>query len=281
MKLYKQMLYWENKMNKKGLSLVELLVALAITGVMMTGVYMTYISFTQKSLDTREIAKTEAEINQAIFKLEKYIESAGFGIDNDKQFFKINAANDNMSFTTLFAEKTESGLWEVCINDDKIETIGFPVVSLTEEKDYVTTINKSTDSCDKGTILYVCKDSNNDGECDNPYYYEMTFRLSANTSNNYSWSKHCAPDTKNLLMDINGISNPFLGCVADYKIKYDNNIKKLIIGIIYQKGLRQKNKVSKTYDYDLLSGESYTLTNDQEYYKWQKSETQIDLVNIK
>lgn len=267
-------------MNKNAFTLVELLVALAITSIMMLGVYMTYISFTRKSIDTRQIAKTEAEINQGFFKLEKYIESAGFGIDIDKQFLEINSTNDKITFTTLFAEKTESGLWEVCINGERSETVSFPVVALTEEKQYIKTIEKNIKNCNTGTILYVCKDSDNNGECDDPYYYEITFRLSAKNSYNYAWSKHCAPGTKNLLMDINGLSNPFLGCIADYNIEYDNNNKKLKIGIVYQKGLRQDSKISKTFDYELLGSDPYTLTNEQEYYRWQKSEMLIDLINL-
>jgi prepilin-type N-terminal cleavage/methylation domain-containing protein len=268
-------------MNKNAFTLVELLVALAITSIMMLGVYMTYISFTRKSIDTRQIAKTEAEINQGFFKLEKYIESAGFGIDSDKQFLKIKSTNDEITFTTLFAEKTESGLWEVCINGERSETVSFPVVALTEEKRYKETIERDNENCNTGTILYVCKDTDNNGECDDPYYYEITFRLSANNADTYAWSKHCAPGTKNLLMDINGISNPFLGCVADFNIEHDtNNDKKLKIGIVFQKGLRQDSKISKTFDYELLDNDSYTLTNEQEYYRWQKSEMLIDLINL-
>jgi prepilin-type N-terminal cleavage/methylation domain-containing protein len=260
--------------NNKGLTLIELLAGLAIVSIMMVGVYLTYISFSKTALDTRQIAKTESEVNQALFKLEKLIQSTGFGIDklNINNAFKVD--NSSITFKTLFGDKIESGLWEVCVDGKRYITKDYPVVVLNEEKKKKGSINAGGINCGKGSIMYVCKD-NSSGECDDPYYFEKELRLSANTSKNYDWSKHCAPGTHNLLLG----NSPYLGCIADFQVDYNKDDKKLKLGIIYQNGNRKDSALSKTFNYDSLP-KSYTLTSEQEYYRWEKSEIVLDLINL-
>jgi prepilin-type N-terminal cleavage/methylation domain-containing protein len=269
--------------NKKGVTLIELLIAIAIVSVMMLGVYLTYTSFTKTAIDTRQIARSESEVNQALLKLEKLLQSAGFGIDErERPFFVVSKKLDNstsITFKTLFGDKIEAGLWEVCVNKTRIVTKNYPVVVLNEEKQLEESYS-NTDNCRDGEILYVCKDSNNNGICDNiddsndNYFFEKELRLSADTSSNYEWSTHCAPNTRNLLLN----NEPYLGCIADFKVDYTDNTVKL--GIIYQSGSKNNSPLSKTFSYDFFS-ESYTLTQNQEYYRWKKVEIILDLVNLK
>nr|WP_273266923.1 prepilin-type N-terminal cleavage/methylation domain-containing protein [Flexistipes sinusarabici] len=257
--------------NNNGVSLIELLIALAIVSIMMTGVYFTYISFTKTALDTRQVAKSESEVNQALLKLEKLLQSAGFGISNSEtDVFVVD--NSTVTFKTLFGDKIEAGLWEVCINGERTLTEGYPVVALDENKSNQDFISHNTSSCDTGNILYVCKSDDNQ-DCDDPYFYKKELSLSANESNTYEWSKNCAPNTHNLLIN----NDPYLGCLADFIVERTNDTVKL--GIIHQKGNRKDSPLSKTYNYDSLSG-SYTLDSEQEYYRWKKTEIVLDLVNL-
>jgi|GEM_PF-5830287 len=258
--------------NKNGLSLIELLIALAIISIMMTGVYFTYISFTKTALDTRQVAKSESEVNQALLKLEKLLQSAGFGIDKDENDVFVVDNNTSITFKTLFGEKMEAGLWEVCTNGTRTLTDGYPVVELNEDRSNPDFISYDTSSCDRGNILYVCKSSDNH-DCDDPYFFSTEMRLSDNYSDTYDWSENCAPNTHNLLIN----NNPYLGCLADFVVeRTDDTVK---IGIIYQKGNRKDSPLSKTYNYDSLSG-SYPLKTEQEYYRWKKVEIVLDLVNL-
>lgn len=259
--------------NKHGVTLIELLIALAIISIMMTGVYFTYISFTKTALDTRQIARTESEVNQALLKLEKMLQAAGFGIsDGEPDVFTIDNSTPKITFKTLFGDKTEDGLWEVCTDGTRTLTNGYPVVALDENELNPDFISSNISSCDTGDILYVCKSTDN-LDCDDPYFYVKDLRLSSNESNTYDWSKNCAPNTHNLLIN----NDPYLGCLADFTVEWTNDSVK--IGIIHQKGNKKKSPLSKTYNYDLLNG-SYTLNGEQEYYRWQKEEIVVDLINV-
>ncbi|AEI14514.1 hypothetical protein Flexsi_0850 [Flexistipes sinusarabici DSM 4947] len=266
--------------NKSGVGLIELLIALAIVSIMMTGVYFTYITFTKTALDTRQVAKSESEVNQALLKLEKLLQSAGFGISqNEPDVFVVDNSPTEITFKTLFGDKMEAGLWEVCVNNSRNVANNYPVVALSENENLIDFYD-NTGTCSNGNILYVCKDSNSNGKCDyidnvnDNYFYEKTLRLSANASVNYSWSKNCAPNTKNLLIN----NDPYLGCLADFVVERPNK-KTVKLGIIYQKGNKKDTPISKTYNYDSLSG-SYTLDAKQEYYRWKKVEIVLDLVNL-
>ena len=66
--------------NQRGTSLVELMLAMAIFGLMLGIMFSLYATMIKTSASTRKIAKVEGEITNTVWPLFKEIESAGYGV---------------------------------------------------------------------------------------------------------------------------------------------------------------------------------------------------------
>lgn len=68
------------RLGMKGFSLVELLVVIAMLGVILMVIFSEYIRVLQQTVVTRKVVKTETDVVNVLWPLFKEIESAGFGI---------------------------------------------------------------------------------------------------------------------------------------------------------------------------------------------------------
>jgi prepilin-type N-terminal cleavage/methylation domain-containing protein len=66
--------------NQRGTSLVELLIAMAIFGLILGVMFTLYATMLKTATSTRKIAKVEGEIANTVWPIFKEIESAGFGV---------------------------------------------------------------------------------------------------------------------------------------------------------------------------------------------------------
>jgi len=66
--------------NQRGTSLVELLIAMAMFGIILGVMFTLYATMLHTATSTRKIAKVEGEITGTVWSLFKEIESAGYGV---------------------------------------------------------------------------------------------------------------------------------------------------------------------------------------------------------
>ncbi|KAA0259339.1 prepilin-type N-terminal cleavage/methylation domain-containing protein [Deferribacter autotrophicus] len=254
-------------MNKKGMTLIELIVGMGLFVIISSFIYVTYNTFYRSGTVQIAVSKTADDIRLTVLKLDKLIRSAGFGIDRNNVDNAVNVIGDTLTFYTLFGDETDSGAWEVCSGT---KTLNVPCVELSENKVLKGKLSATDTFCNKGDILIRCRDANNDGVCDDPYYYIRTIKLSVDQPYN-----DCAADTYNLLLD----DNVILKCVADVKFVYDSNSKVLKMGFIVQNGNRRKTPLSKTISYT-IDNSSYAISGNLAYYRWIIIEDIIYLENL-
>jgi len=66
--------------NQRGTSLVELLIAMAMFGIILGVMFTLYATMLHTATSTRKIAKVEGEITSTVWSLFKEVESAGYGV---------------------------------------------------------------------------------------------------------------------------------------------------------------------------------------------------------
>ncbi len=92
----KKMPKWENK---QGFTLVELLVAMAISGIVMSGIYTVYYS-QQKSYTTQDqVAAMQQNLRAAMYVMEREIRMAGCDPTRDAYAGITTADTNSISFT--------------------------------------------------------------------------------------------------------------------------------------------------------------------------------------
>jgi type IV pilus assembly protein PilW len=101
---------------KRGYSIVEILIVIAIMGILAGGILSAYRFIAKENAQRHLVAKQESDVNVLINQLLKDIESAGFGIDVDNLTL-ASLSTETLQFPSLATrEETLSGCWAVLNN---------------------------------------------------------------------------------------------------------------------------------------------------------------------
>jgi len=76
-------------MNRKGITLIELLVALVISGILLAGVYRTFVSQQHTFTVQDQVVDMQQNVRLAINRMTRELRMAGFGRMNDAFFGKV------------------------------------------------------------------------------------------------------------------------------------------------------------------------------------------------
>lgn len=107
---------------KRGYSIVEILIVIAIMGILAGGILTAYRFIAKENVTRHIVAKQESDVAVVINQLVKDIESAGFGIDSDTQASETTISSGNLQFPSLASREEQwSGCWAVVDQDGKLK----------------------------------------------------------------------------------------------------------------------------------------------------------------
>ncbi len=206
---------------QRGTSLVELLIAMSLFGLILGVMFTLYAAMLKTSTSTRKIAKVEAEITNTVWPIFKEIESAGFGVPANSSGGSCTpeisyAAGNLVIHTTTTGTQTSSGSWSF-IGTGACNVSGF------NTGDAVSIINPS-DKSSLGTTTVAAGGTLNGCQSTWPgniacwipapasACFETEYALSATTT------KTCASGTQQLTRSsvaVGSVANnqPMLDCV--------------------------------------------------------------------
>lgn len=293
--------------DSQGFSLVELLVAVAVVGLLLSAVYGVFINFLTQSGQQAALNKRAADMRAGLSLMRRDLFATGIGIAQEELDAAVAGANASVTIrsTVMSGRGHPAGEYGVFRNGDVAgiggETLGLPLTGSREKA--VSSKGKLTnlDAAD-GRIFFA--GNQNSGE---EYYFEREFRLSDSTG------RQCASGTQNLLWEgypdaAYGGSSPLVDCVLNFRVVYgfhqsgggvdyadsasaapddssDLRPDLLKVGLMVQAGDRFRGKnvspASMNYtDPDLNGVGTVDLSADQRKYEWTRVEWSIPLTNI-
>jgi len=214
-------------MNKKGLTLIELLIVIFLLAIILSAVYITYTTLLKDYRKETKNIETEIEKMVGLDILRLDITHAGYGISDNETSKVIECINcedpDNIFFiirSTFNVTNNDTQHW-IFVDADDNKTIGTPDNNI---KYVYIDINKKllkdsalwTNKPNSGKYIAYPVQDNAIG-CSNQTCTKITYKLS--TTN---LPETCNPNTFKLLRAVNnGNGDPILDCVADFKLRFD------------------------------------------------------------
>jgi len=209
---------------KRGYSIVEILIVIAIMGILAGGILTAYRFIAKENVTRHLVAKQESDVAVVINQLLKDIESAGFGIDSFTQASTTTISSGNLQFPSLASrEEIWSGCWAV-INDGSLtinsknfmgQNCEFPnawyiVLDPVNKKNLCpSNLNNLCNDLTgmTGLVFYATINDN--------YKYPQSFRVTY-TLTQTNLPKECAPGTHNLVKTLGTSGQP--GYQANYPV---------------------------------------------------------------
>ena len=228
------------KNNKKGFTILELLIAIFISIILMAAVYYTYTTFFMGVKSERVNVEQEIEKIVSLELLRLDLEHLGYGIGKNPSGsdYKIYDFNNTKNIpdspyllikTTLNNSNDNTIGWRICRDGRAIKTElegsndNFVYIDDTGYIKYLTT----SGDCPSGNlVVYVGYpfDSNSiDCEYGGTNFCSVIKYYLSNTN----LPKNCNPNTYNLLRKVNnGTGQPLLSCIADIRFTVDMDTNK-------------------------------------------------------
>lgn len=299
--------------NRKGTSLVELMVTLVIFSIVVSSMYSVYNALLKQATTERKVAKTEVDVINVAWPLLKEIQTAGFGVPSSGSCTPAisKSGNELAIHSTAAGGSEHAGKWSYV--DSACNVTGVPNATESPSDNSVVVINIldgsriGTTTVNSSNVLSACGSyasnvaywipSGGTLEC-----YETKYKL----YNSSAAPATCATGTTTLGRSASataggGVNQPMLDCLRDLDYRFgcinsSGNLtwqtgtncgtSKLLlmkVGAIVQSSLRRDSQVPATITlFEDLSGQSkaVTLTDEQRYFKWKKLEQTITLKNL-
>ncbi len=305
---------------KRGFTLVELLVVMAIVLILAGGIFYAYREIFQKGTSQALVAKNEQEAQFLISTLVSELSSVGFGIDGSRLQILNNGTNLNDVGNSLIAisgsevrflslatrQDANIGCWGYAdangnITTQAIDYLGRPC-TISQNRICLEPITKITRSC-ANTLAFDIGDNNT---------YPDSFITRYYLGTNPTASRLCADGTQTLMKRVGSDGQqPIVDCVAYFRVRYivlgqNGNIEyrdcvpnntnwtcsgdgepeddiNNLIGLRLCMLLQVGGRQSVAMDVPQLSDTCGNLTSipDWRYYRWSVIEVDIPLKNIR
>lgn len=296
--------------NKKGGSLVELIITLAVFSIIMSMVYSVYNTFLKHAATQRKAAKTEMDVVNVAWPLIKEIQSAGFGVPSSGTCSSyIDVSGNELTIHSAAAgDSQHAGKWSYI--GSSCSVTGLPA------SENVAVIN----NLDKSLLVYTTVTGTTlSVTCDEKYVNQIAYWIPNSSPGCYE-TKYalrpysplsekpamCAPNTMKLSRSASTSATtnyqPMLDCALSLGYRFgcidtsgnlawrtDKNcgtakLRLVKVGMIIQNSPRRDSQVPATVtlfeDLGAALQNTITLTADQRYYKWRKVEQTITLRNL-
>ncbi len=304
--------------NRKGFSILELLIAIFISLILMSAIYYTYTTFFMGIKSERVNVEQEIEKIVSLELLRLDLEHLGYGVGincsgTDYRIYEINNGDITNLLkirSTLNNTNNSTIGWRICrdgnLIKNEIEESNNNIVYVNENGCVVGTV--SDGSCPSTGFLvgypYDTGATGCDGFCSEILYYLSNTNL----------PKNCNPNTYNLLRKVNnGTGQPLMSCIADIKITVDMDTdgdgkidlrdvddvstyspdqlraytKKINVYILYQEAtpsdpnFRFKNyQTDSDGEYIDVDGIKLYLPSNFENYKWKAIKLSVKPMSI-
>ena len=207
---------------RRGVSLVELLVVMALTFILGGGVFILYRNIVGSAVEESSVIKNQSQLNFVVDNVARLLSSAGFGIDKNK----LNYGSDNVinlqsnSLTILTRASTQNpnaGCWGIidetgAFQLQTVQTDPLPVSSTTGRDcpnnagQYTVriSIEDKSPNCSRNCLAFLNTPTN-------------TARLFLSNQN---LSPLCLSGTQRLMLDMNGSSGEIVSCVGHLRFRY-------------------------------------------------------------
>ncbi|MCX7760592.1 MAG: prepilin-type N-terminal cleavage/methylation domain-containing protein [Hydrogenothermaceae bacterium] len=291
--------------NKKGFTIIELLVVMAISMILAGAMYSFYTTIVSENLTRSITAKKQQDIYIYLNQFIKDLSTIGFGVDIDK--LKISGgntcpldsinnpfltrcsdgSNDKLYFISLASRsESNSGCWGFVGNDGNIKMSDIGVSNFlskqcTPVKDNYLFLSIS--KANKGIFLYDPASPDTTKANSYVFYignktYPDDFIVQYYTDTN-NLPSECASGTYNLERKVgNDVASPIVSCVLNFQVRYVdlngnistsitdiNNLNAIKICMILQVGGRQRTQETPP-NYSSNSGcGSFNFSN----YDWR------------
>lgn len=125
-------MYQLHPQSNKGISLIELMIAIVVAGIVATVAFRAFSRFSAQTAEQQRIAVTQDRLTRMTQLLEKDIRMTGYGLPgNGLHVWDNTAGNDSVAFyasetptTTQLALETSAGGDTICVDDDKGAVVG-------------------------------------------------------------------------------------------------------------------------------------------------------------
>ena len=287
-----------------GFSLVELMVALAVVGVLMGAVFTLFTGFLRSSGEQAALAKRSFDARMGLSLVRRDLRSAGFGIEQDNLAGAVAGTASSVTIrSTAVHSRADTGVHGVIqddgsVNDGKGGTVGTGEfgAALSPDRELLDTGDLSNVGADAGNLFFVgCGVDSTD--CPN-YFYERQYALGGD-------SPECAPNTPDLQYTDQDSGSPVsvLDCVQDFRVRYGfedssgavqftndpgasigDGIPDLVkAGLVIQAGddyPTTRSPASLSYNDPVFGGATVSLSDSQRRYRWLVEEFSVSLENL-
>ena len=299
---------------RKGFTLVELLIGIAILLIISGGVFYAFRDIFQKGTSQALVAKQEQDVQFIVSNLVMELSTVGFGIDrsrlkvlnNGTDLSNVRKSNaviaingSEIDFLSLATRQdTSIGCWGITDQNKNITTqardylfrpcsgANWGLPTDTSKVLCLEPITKRdiTSDCASALVFYVG---------DKNYPADFVTRYYLNTSSNAS--KLCANETRTLFKGVGSDSpQPLVDCVGAFRVRYItsqgyldyvpdsdiNNLYGIRLCIMMQVGGRQSTQADIN-NFSANCGGSIAIPSEWRYYRWSTVEVDIPLKNIR
>jgi len=299
---------------KKGYSIIEILIVIAIMGILAGGILSAYRFIAKENVQRHLVAKQESDVSVLINQLIKDIESAGFGIDFDTYFSQTTLSAGTLQFPSLATrEERWSGCWAILESGSlTIKSKNF----LGQDCQFPSAWYVVLDPVTKKNLCpsnldYLCNDLTNINGIafyatnNNNYKYPQSF-ITTYSLTSTNLPKECAQGTLNLVKTLGTrgqpgyqANQPVMSCVfpdgfkvragiesggsIDYNDSITSTPKLFRICLIMQVGARQDTATTQPQWSTNCGGgptiDSTWWNNTGRWYRWKVIEQDIPLRN--
>lgn len=283
----------------KGVTLIELLVALGVFSVVMAMVYSVYNTLLKHTMVERKVAKTELDVVNVIWPLTKEIQTAGFGVSSSVVPITWDDTTDELIInSTAAGDSKHAGKWSYI--GASCAVTGLPDTAPDNTVAVINILDKSLLAQSPTVSVVTVSGSSFITPCDSSYEDNIAYWIPDTTTPyyqaRYSLEPYVAPgDPKPTICAINTklsrssrastsatLYRPLIDCVLHFEVKFgciDSSggltwrndrfcgtatLSLIKIGIIVQNSPRRDMMVSPTITLfeDLLDASGSSLKRD-------------------